>query len=400
MSAPERRTKVVEGRLLDGGAARLTLADGRIARIEPLEGGGADLPWLAPGLVDLQVNGYAGIDFNSVPLDPSLVREAVVLLLGRGVTTVFPTIVTNSDEAIEASLRAIAAACDADPLVAACVGGIHLEGPFLSPVDGSRGAHDARFVRPPDLAAFRRWQDASGGRIAIVTMSPEWDDSASFVAACAADGVVVSIGHTAATPERIREAVAAGARMSTHLGNAAQLLLPRHPNYIWEQLAADELTACVIPDGFHLPDSVLKVFLRAKAGRIAFVSDAVYLSGLAPGAYTTHIGGDVVLTPEGRLHLASNPALLAGSAQMLIDGIGRVAARGLLPLPEAWALGSAAPADAVGLAGVGRLEVGAAADLVRFRIDPDGGSIAVEETYKAGTAVFALQSDIGSSGSA
>jgi N-acetylglucosamine-6-phosphate deacetylase len=175
--------------------------------------------------------------------------------------------------------------------------------------------------------------------------------------------------------------------MSTHLGNGAQLMLPRHPNYIWEQLAADELTACVIPDGFHLPDSVLKVFLRAKAGRIAFVSDAVYISGLEPGPYSTHIGGDVVLTPEGRLHTAANPNILAGSAQMLIQGIGRVAARGLCTLREAWALSSAAPAAALGLAGgVGTLDVGAPADVVLFR--EDGARLAIEEVYKSGERVF------------
>lgn len=375
------------GRTLDGAAARLVVEEGRIAAVEPFEGDAAGLPWLAPGLVDLQLNGYAGIDFNSPPLAASDVVRATRLLWSQGVTTYLPTVITNSDENIASSLRGIAAACREDALAASSIAGIHLEGPFLSPVDGARGAHSAAYTRAPDWDAFRRWQDAAEGRIRILTLSPEWDGAAAFVAKVAATGVIVSIGHTTATPEQIRDAVAAGARMSTHLGNGAQLMLPRHPNYIWEQLAADELTACVIPDGFHLPDSVLKVFLRAKAGRIAFVSDAVYISGLAPGPYRTHIGGDVVLTPEGRLHTAANPNILAGSAQMLIAGIGRVAARGLCTLAEAWALSSAAPAAALGLeGGVGTLDVGAPADVVRFR--EDGGRLAIEEVYKNGERVY------------
>ncbi|TLS53992.1 N-acetylglucosamine-6-phosphate deacetylase [Paenibacillus antri] len=389
---------VVEGRLLgSGAAARVVVDGGRVASVESIDDA-EGLPWIAPGLVDLQVNGYAGIDFNTTPLATDDVKKAVRLLLSQGVTTVFPTVITNGDEAIEASMRSIAAACREDALTGSCVGGIHLEGPFLSPVDGSRGAHEAAYVRAPDWDAYLRWQEAAEGRIRILTMSPEWDGAADFISRVARTGTIVSIGHTAATPEQIREAVQAGARMSTHLGNAAQLMLPRHPNYIWEQLAADELTACVIPDGFHLPDSVLKVFLRAKAGRIALVSDAVYLSGLAPGAYRTHIGGDVVLTPEGRLHLASNPKLLAGSAQMLVEGVGRLAERGLCTLDEAWALASAAPAEASGLeGGVGTLSPGSPADLVLFRLD--GARVRIEEVYKNGTSRF-RQNGIGSSGSA
>ncbi len=378
----------IVGRLLDGAAVRLVVDNGRIAAIERLADADApDLPLLAPGLVDLQLNGYAGIDFNTPPLTADAVVEATRLLWAQGVTTYLPTVVTNSAENIAASLKAIVEATRKDALAGSSIAGIHLEGPFLSALDGARGAHAAAYVRAPDWDAFRRWQETAEGRIRILTLSPEWDGAAAFIAKVAETGVVVSIGHTAATPEQIREAVAAGARMSTHLGNGAQLMLPRHPNFLWEQLAADELTACVIPDGFHLPDSVLKVFLRVKAGRIAFVSDAVYLSGLEPGTYHTHIGGDVVLTPEGRLHTAANPNILAGSAQMLIAGIARVASRGLCTLSEAWTLSSAAPAAAIGLSGgVGTLDVGAPADVVLLR--EDGARLSIQAVCKGGTRVF------------
>ncbi|MBW7461558.1 N-acetylglucosamine-6-phosphate deacetylase, partial [Paenibacillus sepulcri] len=177
--------------------------------------------------------------------------------------------------------------------------------------------------------------DAARGKIKLITLSPEWPGTASFIEKCAKAGVQVSIGHTAAAEEQIREAAAAGARLSTHLGNGAHLMLPRHPNYLWAQLAEEELWTCIIADGFHLPDSVLKVVRSVKGKRTILVSDAVYLCGMAPGTYENHIGGRVVLTPEGRLHLEQNPRLLAGSAQMLHRGISHIAGRGIAPLSEA-----------------------------------------------------------------
>ncbi|MBD2846966.1 amidohydrolase family protein [Paenibacillus sp. IB182496] len=399
MDRTSRPQAVIAGRLLDGRAVTLTVRDARIAGIEPLtEALSADaanapaLPWLAPGLVDLQLNGYGGIDFNTLPLGEEQVAEVTSALWSHGVTSYLPTVITNSDEAIAELLGVLAAAADRDPLTGASIAGIHLEGPFLSPEDGARGAHSAAYVKAPDWELFQRWQEAAHGRIRLLTLSPEWPQAPDFIARCAASGVLVSIGHTAATPQQIREAVAAGARMSTHLGNGSHLMLPRHDNYLWEQLAADELTAGVIADGFHLPESLLKVFLRAKPGRIALVSDAVYLSGLAPGRYTTHIGGEVVLTPAGKLHLAANDKLLAGSAQMLPAGIGHLVRRGLATLEEAWTLASSVPAGLLDRPDLGRIELGAAADLVLLRTD--AGAPVVEAVYKQGQKV------IGSSGSA
>lgn len=382
---------VVEGKRIDTGEpVRIRIADGVIAELEPLapESGRsqADLSWIGPGLVDLQINGVAGIDFNTAPLSAEDIGRAAKLLLQRGVTSFLPTVITNSDEAISELVGVIAAACRADPLTDRCVPGIHLEGPFLSPEDGARGAHSKQYVRKPDWELFQRWQEAAEGRIRILTLSPEWDNAPAFIARCVESGVIVSIGHTSATPEQIRSAAAAGATMSTHLGNGAHLMQPRHRNYIWEQLASDALTAGIIADGFHLPEAVLKVFLRAKGERIFLVSDAVYLSGLEPGPYDTHIGGQVVLTKEGKLHLASNPDILAGSAQMLVDGIAHLTRSGLTTLSEAWSLASARPAAILGLADAGRLEVGTAADLVAFTQEP-GSEIAIQAMYKDGQPI-------------
>src|SRR5436190_12476173 len=180
-------------------------------------------------------------------------------------------------------------------------------------------------------------------------------------------GVTVSIGHTAATPEQIRAAVSAGASMSTHLGNGSHLVLPRHPNYVWEQLAQDALAACIIADGFHLPDSVIKVVMRVKGPNAILASDAVYLSGLKPGSYRTHIGGKVVLTRDGKLHLASNPKLLAGSVQMLIRSVEHLIRAGLTDPGEAWEMAAKRPAMAMKLSASRGLDPGGPAVCVWTR---------------------------------
>jgi N-acetylglucosamine-6-phosphate deacetylase len=264
------------------------------------------------------------------------------------------------------------------------VAGVHLEGPFISPEDGPRGAHPAAHVRAPDWELFRRWQEAAGGAIRIVTLSPEWPESAAFIARCREAGVRVAIGHTAATPEQIREALRAGATLSTHFGNGAHPMLPRHPNYLWEQLAADALWASVIADGFHLPDAVLKTVMRVKEERALLVSDSVALAGMPPGEYESPIGDRVVLTEEGRLHLAADPRLLAGSAQPLIAGISHLVSTGLATLRDAWTMASVRPAAFLELPDR-ELAPGNPADLVTF--DLIDGTVRIRQVIKAGETV-------------
>src|SRR5258706_6749774 len=301
-----------------GQAISIRIEGGIIRSIDPHEAG--DFPIVAPGLVDLQINGYAGHDINALPLADDTLGGMIRALWREGVTSCYPTIITNTPDAIAAAMGTIARSCERDQVTSRGVAGIHLEGPFISPDDGARGAHNRDHVRPPDWELFRIWQDASGDRIRIITMSPEWSGSADFIARCVQSGVTVSIGHTSAMPRQIAAAVHSGARMSTHLGNGAHLMLPRHPNYLWEQLAEDDLWSCLIADGFHVPDQFLKVAMKVKGKRAMLVSDAVSLSGMLPGLYTTSVGGRVVLTPRGRLHLAENDQLLAGSAQTLLKG--------------------------------------------------------------------------------
>ena len=355
-------------------------------------------PWIGPGLVDLQINGYGGLDFNTLPYTEGLVRQAIRALWRQGITTCLPTVITNSVTAIEAAVRGIAGACAMDRAVERSIAGIHLEGPFISPEDGPRGAHGRQHVKPPDWALFQGWQAAAGGRIKIITLSPEWPGATAFIDACVASGVTVAIGHTAATPEQVRDAVAAGAQLSTHLGNGAHLMLRRHPNYIWEQLAQDELWASVIADGFHLPEAVLKVILRLKGARAVLVSDAVALAGMAPGVYDTHIGGLVELTPEGKLHLRGNPDLLAGSAQMLTAGIAHLARSGICGFADGWEMASIRPAALMGLPTQHGLTAGAPADFVIFERDED--HVSILQTYKQGKLVYDARSDSAGSGGA
>ncbi|WP_426251651.1 N-acetylglucosamine-6-phosphate deacetylase [Paenibacillus pabuli] len=340
------------------------------------------LPWLAPGLVDLQVNGGWGLDLNTAPLSPNTVLQLTRKLQSQGVTSYCPTLITNSAARLAEGASVIAKAVRLYPDAAEGIAGIHLEGPFLSPEDGPRGAHPRQHIVPPDWEAFSRWQEAAEGLIRIITLSPEWPGAASFIARCSESGILVSIGHTAATAEQIREAVAAGAVMSTHLGNGTHLTLSRHPNYLWEQLAADELHGCMIADGHHLPDSVLAVILRMKRNRAILVSDAVSLSGMPPGSYHLHIGGDVVLTPEGRLHLAGQRQLLAGSAMMLPDQVGHLVEAGLAGLADAWDCASVHPARLLGLEQAAGLEVGAPADIVSFHME--GGKLSLLQCWKKG----------------
>ncbi|NGP45619.1 amidohydrolase family protein [Bacillaceae bacterium SIJ1] len=364
----------------------VTFNGSQISDIQPLSKRKSDLPFIAPGLVDLQINGYQGHDFNTWPITQETVKKVTHLLWEEGVTSYFPTIITNHDKAIENTVEVISKACENDRFVEACVAGIHLEGPFISPEDGPRGAHSHSYVKAPDWALFQQWQEAANGMIKIITMSPEWPGSVDFITKCAEHGVVVSIGHTAATPEQIQEAVEAGATMSTHLGNGAHLMLPRHPNYLWEQLAEDNLSACLIADGFHLPESFLTVALRTKKAQAMLVSDAVYLSGLKPGDYETHIGGKVVLTPEGKLHMKENPKLLAGSVRMLKDGIAHLANRGLCTVQEAWDMASIRPASFMKAPMMEGLKEGAKADLVTFT--GEKGAVIIVQTYKSGKRVY------------
>jgi len=197
----------------DGRPIEVVVDDGRVQAIVP---GRVDQEaWLSPGLIDLQVNGYGGDDVNVEGVDPDAIYSLTRKMIATGVTTYLPTIVTASEGRITAALRSIADARRLSTLVADAVPYVHVEGPSISPVDGYRGAHAREYIRPPSLAEFARWQQASGGLVGMVTLSPHWDGVEDYISRLSRDGIYVSIGHTDATAEQIHRAVAAGATLST-----------------------------------------------------------------------------------------------------------------------------------------------------------------------------------------
>lgn len=363
-----------------GRSLAVTVADGRVAAIE--DGPAGETAWLSAGLVDLQVNGFAGHDLNGGGLVPETVARLAAVLRADGVTSFLPTLITASEASITTALSAIAAARVADPLVAHAIPAVHVEGPHISPEDGPRGAHPRDQVRPPDLAEFDRWQAACGGLVGLVTLSPHHDGAPDYIRGLVARGVHVSIGHTDASPAQIAAAVEAGAALSTHLGNGIAATLPRHPNPIWSQLAEDRLTAGFIADGHHLPAEVLKAMLRAKGlDRSVLVSDAAALGGLAPGLYDQPIGGRVELAADGRLGLAGTP-FLAGAARPLKQDVALAIEMAGIPLADALRLATLNPGRFVG--GRGVLAVGAPADLLRFRWAPGDRDLAIDTVLALG----------------
>jgi len=348
--------------------------------------------WLASGLVDLQVNGYGGIDLNDAACDAAAVERLTRTLAASGTTTFLPTIITANQEAMAARLRTIAQSWREYADVAHAVPCIHLEGPSISPLDGYRGAHPFGDVRAPSVAEFEALQDAADGLVGMVTLSPHWSESVEFIGALRERGVAVALGHTHASPEQIRAAVDAGARLSTHLGNGIAAELARHPNPIWTQLGEDRLTATLIADGVHLPEETLGVILRAKGvERAVLVSDSVGLAGSAPGQYQTPVGGDVLVGEDGSIRMRES-GLLAGSGIALRDAVARVAALQGCGLGDAIQMATANPGRFVS-GERGRLTVGSPADLLMFRWAPGMTTLEIVEVVIQGRAMLAQDQD-------
>jgi N-acetylglucosamine-6-phosphate deacetylase len=324
--------------------------------------------YLSPGWIDLQVNGFAGVDYNNPTTTHAEIARSIRVLFSTGVTRFYPTVITGPPDSMVESLRNLAAAREALPDGDA-MDGFHVEGPHISAEDGPRGAHPIQWVRQPDLEEYRRWQDAAGGHIRIITLAPEWPEATRYIERITADGVVASIGHTKATAAQIADAVSAGATLSTHLGNGAHGVMRRHPNYIWEQLAEDRLMADFIVDGIHLEASFLKVALRAKTiERSVLVTDAAPPAASTPGRY--YIGDQPVdLRDDMRVVLAGSDRL-AGSSLRMDRGIENLMRLAGLSLGDAIRMATVNAARAGKIPGrQAGLAPGDRADLVQFRMD-------------------------------
>lgn len=270
----------------------IIVENGKIARIDPYQkgsscdGGGAEL-YLCPGFFDPQVNGFAGVDFNSPHLTDEGFHQAGCSLASTGVTRFFPTLITSSHERMVRQLKILAKALRNDPLLRKMCPGFHLEGPYISPEEGPRGVHLRGLVRLPQWEELERFQESSEGRIKCITLAPELRGAIAFIERSVAHGIVVGIGHTHASEEVIEKAVQAGARLSCHLGNAPSGISPQYQSLIQKQLTMTQLMASIIADGVHLPDDLVKKYILTKGvDRILLTTDSMAGAGTSPGRYT------------------------------------------------------------------------------------------------------------------
>lgn len=338
--------------------------------------------YIAPGLIDIQINGFLGVDFSDQDLTIEDMRKATKALWKVGVTTFFPTVITNNQTNLKKSFSNLSGALD-DEKIAMSVPGFHLEGPYISPVQGYRGAHLEKYIRLPDWDEFSELQKAARNRISLITVAPEVYGAISFIKKCAEIGVVVALGHHNGSSEKIRDAVDAGASIATHLGNGCANMINRHDNPLWPQLADDRITATIIADGFHLNKDQLQCFFKMKGlERTILVSDALDLAGLPPGEYT-RLERLVVLTEVVKFP-AEN--VLAGAASPISTCVSNMIKFTGCSLENAIQMATANPARLLGLNNIGEIKQSKRADLILFTIEDN--RIVIQKTILAGKEVY------------
>lgn len=294
---------------------------GLIVSIEEMSSTDCVLPYLSAGLIDLQINGYAGLDLNSKHLTSKVVIDLCRKLGHLGVTSSLPTQITSSPESTIAALKVISTARKEDWLAKELIAGVHMESPSVSAFDGSRGVHPLQLVRAASLQEYREWQEASDNLVVMVTIAPEQAGAIDYIKVLSAQKITIAISHSAATAEQVKEAVQAGASMSTHLGNGVAAIRPRHPDLIWAQIADEHLFASFIADSRHLLADTFKVKLNARGlDQSILVSDSVTLAGMPVGRYKQAIGGTVEVSPDGRIVVVGTP-YLAGAGLPLSSNI-------------------------------------------------------------------------------
>lgn len=277
----------------------------------------------AAKLFDFQVNGFAGVDFQGDHLKQEDMAQAVAALRRHRTTAILVTLITDRVDALCRKLERLESYRRRDERIAAVVRGYHLEGPWISTEPGYHGAHPIERVSTPTLADYHRLKDAAGGRLRLITLAPEVEGCLPIIEAATSDGIRVGLGHTNASERDIDAAVGAGATLATHVGNAVPLHLHRHDNVVQRLLACDELIACLIPDGLHLPPFALKNFYRAKPkNRVFFTTDCMAAAGAPPGQYT--IGPHLVEVAEDGVVRLPGEKRFAGSSLTLDRGVANI----------------------------------------------------------------------------
>jgi N-acetylglucosamine-6-phosphate deacetylase len=366
------------------GLARIEIDGGRIASVQAVGPLDAEKPYVSPGLIDIQLNGFAGVDFCDAGLDPAKVPDILPALWKTGVTTFCPTVITNTQEGLLKCFWALEAARRIDSRFARCAPCYHLEGPYISP-GGSRGAHNPKVMRPPDWNEFMELQEAAGGRIGVVTVAPELPGALDFIQRARQAGLVVSLGHTDATPEQIHQGAEAGAQLNTHLGNGCPQMIDRHRTPLWAQLAIRELAASMICDGFHLPPDLAQVIHRVKGiGSCVLITDAVHVAGLSPGRYKL-VDLEIELLPTGQVVMADRHSM-AGSAVSMNRAVKAFMDYAGVTLGEAIQAATANPSRLLArYETCGEVREGQPANLTLFRMGTD--RLEIEKTVLNGEPV-------------
>ena len=317
-SAELKAQQVIEGiHYITGEPVRIEIQDGKISAVNNVEELTAESEnmFVAPGFFDNQVNGFAGVSFafGESDLTTEGIQKATSELWKMGVTTYLPTLTTNSQEVLVRNFELLAKTMD-DKNLRGSIPGFHLEGPYINPEDGFRGAHPKQFVRLPNWDEFREMYKAANGKILQVTVAPEMEGAQDFIKECSEMGIVVAVGHHNANKEQLDLAVDNGARISTHLGNGCANMINRHRNPLWPQLANDDLTISIICDGFHLlPEEIVTFFKVKGVDKTIITSDVTSYAALEPGEYKTQTGETIELTEDGMLRYPAQNVLY-GSA--------------------------------------------------------------------------------------
>jgi N-acetylglucosamine-6-phosphate deacetylase len=352
--------------------------------------------FIAPGLIDIQANGYLSVSFSlegtdeegliAQELTVKNVKKVTEALWKDGVTTYLPTLTTNRRDLLLNNLTILVKAKN-DPSFLGSVPGFHLEGPYISPVDGYRGAHPLKHVRKPDWDEFLEFYNTSEGKILLVTLAPEIDGALEFIRKCREKNIVVALGHHNGSAEIIKKAIDIGACLSTHLGNGCAGQINRHSNPIWPQLADDRMMISIIADGFHLPPEVLQVFYKAKGPEnVILISDITSYAGLPAGQYKKKSGETIEKTPDGNLRFSGQEGGLYGSASPLSRGIGHIMKVTGCSMAKAIRMTTINPAGLLNLNDRGSLEKGKRADIILFTMDDF--KIQIRKTIAEGKIVY------------
>lgn len=371
-----------------GNPVEVTIDNGKIIDIKETDQPAAKDPvYISPGFFDNQVNGFAGISFafGDSDLDSEGVEKATSELWKFGVTTYLPTLTTNSMDVLIRNFSILAKAVDNKKLLGS-IPGFHLEGPYINPEDGYRGAHPKRYVKLPDWNEFMKMYEAADGKIMQVTVAPEMEGGLDFITNCSNKGIVVALGHHNAPAATVEAAISRGAKIATHLGNGAANMINRHNNPFWSQLSDDRYMISIICDSFHLLPEEIRVFYKVKGvNNTIITSDVTSYAALEPGEYKTETGETIELTKEGMLRYPAQNVLY-GSASPITKGVGHVMKVTGCTLAEAVQMASTNPSKLYGLDDRGELLPGRRADLILFTLDDY--KVNIKKTFVNGVLVY------------